>query len=761
MKPILLTFSLFIAASIALTTGAVASHNSAGVHVGVISPQAVDDGELNPRASEELALEFHVSEYEQGIIPEPRESPRDQTGQRYSDCTTYQELGSSYSPAENRVHCYIGYFETFRMFHPAPLFPQFGPNDPLYFLNPDAEDDYCDGTSGDEEVTGIQPFDSLVVGFERSIDDRCQGKSHDYYHVGSIQIDSNLLESEEVYDAIYGDESPGGSSTFPLTTRTYILIFGQSHPDNPSKSKFEAGSGPFGPNPSEFGNPVHDLTGVCGDRTMDCNLLTPKDLELYDDEGRGRLCEYAPEFAELGSRETHCGPSGNLISFFMGDHLDGGLGIDEGPPSWISILPGWHSTETQVETPTVHTLLSFSQSYLGKNSSYEDTSHRYFAVNPKVPDQDHPLWCVKPSILAEGVGSGHIGAPEDPGFYGEYQADGIVYDQRPVIYHSSAEIVHAETYDDARHGFKFTEQLAKDYTDRVGGLAQSISEGNITPLVQEKFVEDLGSGLRCTSSADIFLLDEDRAVEGGVVTEMEISSELVECTLSLCGNLTNAYSFEGLLRGILDTSESGSLDECPKTDSCIWEPYWDAYNDGCLTYVGEKCGEYLERSGYDTGGGVGLLFTVETDGPFLLTERVEGPDNIGETGKLIGRVGETNCLIGTSEWFDTVERDLPGILIDLGFTPCPSLSGSSYTARDGFKPLDQAAPGMFENNWWWGPTEQEGFGKVCLLAIMSVKDTVTVTRDTIGTITHTPAESPVAYGGCLEYGFDEVTPWKP
>jgi hypothetical protein len=176
-------------------------------------------------------------------------------------------------------------------------------------------------------------------------------------------VDTNHLEAmmeDNVEGApgvaqLSGTEVGSGVLTFPLETTPYVFLFGQPHPDNPNPSEFEAGEGPFGPDPTAGGGPLFDLTEACGDRTQDCVLLTPEDLLAYDRntdglgevEGFGqqaRLCVYRPQFVTVNPDDRAaglCGVFGSVVNSFFPTTETGGFDVPGVSSTWVHTQPGW------------------------------------------------------------------------------------------------------------------------------------------------------------------------------------------------------------------------------------------------------------------------------------------------------------------------------------------------------------------------------------------------------------------------------------
>lgn len=762
------------------TVPAEATHNSIGAHAGIVEPQAVDEeGNLASQGSDELAYLFHEDAARDGLIPQPRAPPQDQRGDRYTDCTHADSFRDKTRYEEYLVEgdaCYVGYFEVFRMWRATwALYTLAQPSDPLYALNPTPADPYCRGREETEEHTGISPLDAMITNAERVEDERCQGDAHESYHVGGILLDTNLLEPRRVSEAIKVEDGHG-TRTVPLITQPYALLFGQPHPENPNPSDLKVGKGPFHEAPGEperglssVGAVLGDLSNACGERTQDCVLLTPRDLALYDEAEDGRLCEFAPQLvpATPTASATGCGVFGSAFHTFIAGANGGGFGITDGPPSWVSTLPGWYRGVATVSTPSTYTMATFVDSFTMDEGEYSDAFHYYYAVNPEVPDVDHPLWCVRPSMLATGTGAGELTKEEDPGFYGAYRADALAYNQHPVLYRSFLDASHEATHEPVREVLSPIQESVKDAARSLEGSAIP-KPHNALGATQKDFFVDLPYGLACDPTGHPAITKEDR-YEGGLVFDTRIRAETVGCIEDVCepkrqAQPMDAFTFQGTVQGVVDTGRNGSLDACPQEDACVWQPYWDAYNEDCLTYLTEPCRTYLERVGYDVDAGVGLLFALEVTGPVLLTDTTPDPDTAPTRTGLVGSGNRTTatCILGVSQgfleplersfeqdrWWDIAGRDD----VCPGFDGTP---GSLALVGDAFEPQPPEGAGTFESALTWAPLDVNATFDLCVGGYWSVD--AEVTEDTRGTLEH---GSSVTYGECVDMDGQEAAPWE-
>lgn len=395
---------------IAVPMNTLATHNSAGASVAIAQADEVDreTGELRPdvpsaaspnsNSDHPFLFEFHEN------LDEPRKSPADQTGERYTDCTPWSDYqANADNPSEaykddliSGEACYIGYFDA-QMEYILPTFlgpvvPQ-SDNDGLYPANP--TDGYCDGTrnTGDRgfdapdeapnstEDAAEETVNSAIVGEDsaadeaatqaaRADDSECSGSGHKTYGSTYAKIDQDLLEGPLMGSDADGGDDPGvtdvvgteeasGTQTLPFSSNHYIFIFGQPHPNNTAPSQVEAGEG-------LFGAPIIGIGDACGDRTQECKLLTPDDIIAYDQHapdapGAGqnaRVCEYLPQFSVLNPSPSAglcgLGGTGTRAQTFVPSATQGGLNATEAP-TFLTTQPGWYGNSAIVLASNVQT----------------------------------------------------------------------------------------------------------------------------------------------------------------------------------------------------------------------------------------------------------------------------------------------------------------------------------------------------------------------------------------------------------------------
>jgi len=544
--------ALFVAAAmLTVSMPAMASHNSVGApHTHVLDPSEFDgeNGLLtpdipkadHPAAGDQVSvpddtspyhLQFHENLEDSGLPA--REAPLDQSGDRYTDCnpaSDYQDEEGNIENEEayardlrNGEACYIGYMDQKLEYQypTAPLIVTETPSDLLYPANPAPGDDYCRGEEETNDVTGNDDVDTAVTNVQRTQDEECNGNGHNQFLTGDLRLDVSLVETgQSTASEAAGNDAGSGTFSTGYVGSTYTFIFGQPHPDvspvpkdDPNvgeNERFEAGSGPFGPNPLELGNPLHDLSNACGDRTEECKLLEPDDIIQYDPwtwsnefddvspPEQPRVCAFLPQYTfsvagdpgDINRDQGVCGNWGEQLDEFITSTAEGGFGAPGGPPTWLTNLPGWgwgviftpeKSTTQQVgpyaseyfdDAPEYHPQSSQTAGFLDLTKETDGIDKGfmlYYAVNPIVPTIEGDLRCVTPNIVAEGddsvlSGNGFTGF-EDPGVYGSYRADAIDVDIHPPPFRGQFATVHEETRDEVRTVVGPAEELAEPVRD--------------------------------------------------------------------------------------------------------------------------------------------------------------------------------------------------------------------------------------------------------------------------------------------------------
>lgn len=677
---------------------AVATHNSngAGAHI-VQADEAAQTGALQPDVPPTSSQRpvFHAE------LPEPRAPPLDQAGQRYTECTTAEEAGEGYDPSTREDHCYVGYLDAQLEYSlvQSPLAPQFE-NDRLYPVNPAPGDEGCTGESDPQDHPGPSvddggPVDQALARADRAVNDpACDGSGHEIFRTDEIAIDTDLLEAAQT-EATPGASEGSGTLTLPLMVAEYVFLFGEPHEGNPDPSPFTA-EDLFSADPGEGPIPLTALgpEDPCGPRTEDCRLLTPEDLRRYDrnappgSSGKARLCAFLPQDTVVEERtsDNRCGTTGRPVNAFFPDTRQGGLGIEEGPHTWMTTLPGWHTTGL-IQVHEAHNgATATAQSYTEDTPRPSSGSPFVYAVNPEVPTQSHPLDCLRPGLLAQGDDS--VLGIEDPGVYGPYQADAIDLD----VYNHTARPVHAPlaaaTHDTVRPLIASAEDVAEDgepleeldaaplaqqAADRAFPLQRQPEEPQAQPGPQNErpFERTLDPGLSCDATGEIRALHEEDTIQGGLhvdavvhglpggedlaesygVLERDILDPAPrdptvtdedglparESETEKGGWAPRTYSFHVQSDARLDTDGDGRFEgncivatEAELTgapqDPCVWTGIWDAYNGNCVER-GVSCDEILEDFGYDVygeGKGVGLYFVLRVTGPTLITPWTNG-----------------------------------------------------------------------------------------------------------------------------------------
>lgn len=627
-----LTVFLVALAMVAVPMPALASHNSAGVGVELVQPDEIPDGDqMSPDVPDTSPLkpQFHDN------LVTPRPAPSDQTGERYSDCNGPDDT-STYDPGSDASDCYIGFFDVqLEYIVLTSVLVTRGAGDPLYPVNPDPGDQDCTGqdqSSPEEQL--VDRANHTVNGLQGEGD--CTGGDHLWYAppFRTLAIDTDLMDAPFQGDQnapgltdATGSEYGSGTLTFPFTASTYMYIFGQPHPDNTNPSDLEAGQGMFGPNPAAGGGPVNDLTDACDGRTAECKLLTPTDIKLYDDLSRAertnaqaRVCTFLPQYFSLtpGTLNNQpCGPFGGQTNQFYPSTSQGGLGIDGAPGTWHHTMPGWHGFSWLLNHQSTTEFADFNcdggslcHDYLEDGEQLEPGNMMFFAVNPKVPDVNGPLWCVKPNFIGQSSTIGDTGL-SDNGFY-DYEADAIdsdvythwihpattvlvehtegpvrdvvgpVQDASPI---SRFDLTSAQAVAEAQslQGDEETERtLAEqgapaevmDAYDRFDFTEAAHDEphAELGSQNQRSFERTVDTGLRCDPTGVVRLFETTQTDQGGLQFDADVSStntpDLKDATLFGDDGLParesethdgawtpEEYSFSGSSLAKLDTSQ--------------------------------------------------------------------------------------------------------------------------------------------------------------------------------------------------------------
>ncbi len=568
------TFILLVALLITLPAPAIASHNSLGAHATVPLHSEVDldedPGTLTPDVTEPQAPTFHPE------LETPRDAPLDQSGARYTPqdgCTPASEYPTQQDHQEalrEGEACYVGYLDgTLLYMQFTQIFSIHRSEDLLYPLNPSPDDDRCQGEDPDETL-GIEPADEAIARADRGLNDpSCQPATHDQHIPGYLGVDTSLLEAPLQADdtapglqSVTGPPGASGTLTLPLFVTPYVYLFGDPHPDNEDPSQHEAGSGPFGPTPTEGGTPLQDLTGACGDRTHACTLLTPTDLQRYDPHAETlqnagvsavgevpRLCMHTTAFLyEHPQPDTRlCGTDGRPMDSFLATTQAGGLGVDEAPPTWLGTLPGWYRASVIHHGGALAHQATIADAYVDDpvppsvTRSLQEQDYRLpltsdtgpdrdtmlptlFAVNPGIPLQQDELDCLTPNILTDGQGTDTVPTEHDPGVYGTYQADALDLDVYLSPTRETEQTLLEATHPSVRPVIATAENLLGDQAGTSTPLPPTVDNAwdRVDPIARAEdrqtgepaFEQERPAGLSCSPEGDLLLEEDPEELEG-------------------------------------------------------------------------------------------------------------------------------------------------------------------------------------------------------------------------------------------------------
>lgn len=655
-----LTIVLIAIAMMTVPMTSLANHNSVGPEVHIMEPDEYDrsSGELvadipsgdldvrdsdpdsDPPGEHPYVKDYHLNLLEEGLPA--RETPPDQTGERYTECTPASGFSSEQAyldsvGLEGSDACYVGYMDQQWEFQIQGYSLSTTGSDLLYAVNPAPNDEACTGEDGQHpgpSVDGGGPVDQ-ALGRVHSIDqgyrtgEDCTGSDHNQY-IGTkyLAVDSDWTSGQGSdrghddgpgVDDLTAAEEGSGLLTLPQLARSYNYIFGQPHPDNDEASSFDAGQGVFGPNPAAGGSPLADLSNACGDRTVDCKMLTPKDIMLYDEHDTNavndvaRVCRYMPQFSPISTGQPASGPCGvfgDRVEDFVGDAEAGGF-VEGAPSTFITTLPGWYEASGIFAIAPVGTLFGTPWTYHGFEEDYfDDEKHItpgplvYSAINPTVPAGDSQLWCAR--IGFHGQSSSFTGPNggtfEDHGFY-SYQADAIDTDVFVFATRGAETAVRDLTHDPAREVIRPVQTIAEDAQDDVGNaipeevlpepIASLVDEAldradyfesdeqethaQAGPQNQDPFSRTIEPGLRCNPLGVMTFAEDQKDRTGGVIFDVDAfqtTVHLKDPTVLQDGlparesNTTSghwqpdAYSFSGTVHAVTDSNENGELDDC-------------------------------------------------------------------------------------------------------------------------------------------------------------------------------------------------------
>lgn len=768
-----------VAALLAASLPAQATHNSVGADVAYVQPDELDGPDV-PEATP------FVDTYHGETLDPPRQRPSDQSGDRYHLDRCWNE-------------CYVGYVDM-QLEYLLYNVPLTFTGDPLYRANPDVSDDRCPGPWEDTEA---------YVGNARG--SRCSGFHHGFEDglTGDVGLDTDLLEAPMMSqnapgtNALLGPPTASGTYSFPFIARPYVFLFGDPHPDNPNPSPFEAGRGVFGPNPLAGGSTLTDLSGACSGRSKYCHLLTPDDVSAYDrftppeeveehEKDQARVCIYAPGFLAETPEPGPCGSFGQRVETFSGRARAGDLGADGFPSTYRNTLPGWYGPLI-VGAPTAFMGQSTAGAYADEASRYQAPTF-YTAVNPKVPSEaegtEH-LRCARPNILTDG-----------DGVYGTYQADAIDVDVHPHAASGPVPSAMTWTQDPVHDAYADVASVAEEDLDALRGndklpaqVRDALDRGdpiegeNAEPDdqlggTQAPFDWTVDAGVRCEAGA-LRNRPEATAIPGGTPFDADVHASAVslkdptlwtddrparESRTKRGTWHPELYTFSGAYTAKYDANGNARFDACagenlvpePEDDRCPWRAYWDAYNPACKDPEGRWCRAILDEAGYDLGegglgtdeaeaSGVGLSFTLVIRGPVVV---FPGSADGTEPYTVLGDANPTarNCVIGISTGFK------PYLAQHVGFIRGPGdggfdeedrrglcqVRGETMVIPDAFQ--DEGLPGQFSASVRWAkltPTAEEvqpslgGFGRgdeLCVTGIWSVQDGLGATEDSQGSL---------------------------
>lgn len=600
------TVWLVTLAMVTVPMTSLASHNSLGAEIHVMEADEFDPDtgaltpdipsgdtdvrdsspDSDPSDEHPYVKNYHLNLIGQGLPA--RETPPDQTGERYTDCKPRAAFGTSQKYLDALAQpgsdaCYVGYMDQQWEFQMQGYSLSTRGADLLYGVNPKEGDTACNGNGQSLEEQAETRVQALVQGYVTGED--CTGGDHNQYIATKfLAIDSDWVSGQGSdrggsdnlgIDDLTGTEAGSGLLTLPQLARSYTYIFGQPHPDNPAPSGHDAGAGVFGPSPLAGGSPLADITGACGlgaeQRTDACTLLTPEDIMLYDEHDTNnandvaRVCQYLPQFSPISTGEPASGPCGifgDRVEDFVDASVSGGLAVDGGPDTFLTTLPGWYEASGIFAIAPVGTLVGTPWTYDGFEEDYLDDEEHitpgprvYSAINPTVPEADSQIWCSR--VGFHGQASTFTGPDggtfSDHGFY-SYQADAIDTDVFVFATRGVETDVRDLTHDPARAVIGPVQTLAEQAQEDVGNaIPDQLLPDNVQaaldeavdrtdylegdeadphtqagPNNQDPFQRTIKPGLRCDPLGVMTFADDSTTRTGGVIFDANVLQTTVQ-----------------------------------------------------------------------------------------------------------------------------------------------------------------------------------------------------------------------------------------
>ncbi len=349
---------------------ALAEHNDIGVRYGVGNPDPGIAEDASGDVSDDLRLIYHAG----GNLPAPagvgnlpRISPADQSGQGLGDWIGFID-GVIEHPGPGWNRCFII----------NPSFACEPQPDPLYRLNPAAEDEGCEDLADNTEL-GEDPANPD--------DDPCSGADHRSF----IEFWPPVRIQNHKIDVISDPDEDGSGFTFPGNYGYYVYLFGQG--TGPA-----AGTGDFEMLPDDL---CEAPTGhFAPGSNKDCKLITPVDLDVDLEPGQhAAVCMYRAFFTTIsgGSNNNACP---NISEFnAWREPSDSSF--------YLANKPGWYmvtrSNNDFASLDAYDNVVTFG----GNRTDIARGGAYHYYVNPVRPASH--LWCVGPPVAttaSDGLDSG-------------------------------------------------------------------------------------------------------------------------------------------------------------------------------------------------------------------------------------------------------------------------------------------------------------------------------------------------------------------
>ncbi len=742
------THIVLIALALMLTTlgPALATHNNAGMRMAIGNPDPTPDAE--PNTPDDMLPIYHLSEVlDEDISPDisfwgdyPRVNPPEQSGLGLGGEDGWigyingmvEYVGAAFS------RC-LGFESTACENDP----------DPLYRVNPAADDDDCQG-----------PEDNLDRGEDDTdpSDDPCSGEGH------TQRVDAwpaVRIQGEKANQPL-DQGRPGSGFLFPGTYSFYLYLFGEG-------SGLAAGEGVFDYLPTNLCEVSGGLGGAYADGSdKACDMILPEDIATDDrtdlesptgSEQRTAICMFAPRFGTL-SGASDVGACGNIMEFNQ-------FFSDTDSSFYLANKPGWYIQSGFIDPDA--SLLPVT-TFFTKGGVRDDIAQVFsFYVNPVRPAKtaicaNPPIATNAPDELDTGIELVDENDPEGAWVQTEdfhylveaHEVDIYTGQPTPIIGGEDVETDRADPLIDQVNNFLDNPPLppevlpivdavqsAADRADPTVGtdaepnaadddtleLAVATETGPCPPTGlsrdaggEEVFFYNYIQSSIFSAGTGVTLHDYTYTDEQGLPAESDDQSYNPWHP--------DTHSFSGSLFGFLDLNDNEAFDGCPpgadpptagSPDLCTALLPWDIYNEDAVRDSEQTMGEWARERGFTDP--TGMYFVLDLTGPAVVTaENV--PTNTEQAGESQDRlritVGEgQHCFVGTSKGLldnDFGQGDRFAEIIgaaglsdnEITDALCPDATGEPHVIKDAFD--DGSGAGGFSADVEWTKTSSSAAG---------------------------------------------------